>query len=279
MKKAMKLTLLVCLPLLACALMFTACDSGNNSQVHVHSYTEWTITKPATCTTNGIKERDCSCGDIQTVEILATGEHQYGEWTITKAATCTEGGVQERVCTCGEKEVKNISATHSFGAWITTKEATCTENGNDERICSCGEKENRAIIASHSWVDATCVTVKTCTKCGLAEGTALGHTTATGICSRCNQEIMPSIALPVTPISTSVKFSSQRTTMKITSITYEFSGNRISFYYSGEKTYDNISGYSGNYFCGFTYKLYDAEGYVVASDTVSVRDISVGLSY
>ena len=32
MKKTMKLALLICLTLLACALMFAACDSGNKNQ-------------------------------------------------------------------------------------------------------------------------------------------------------------------------------------------------------------------------------------------------------
>ena len=64
--------------------------------------------------------------------------------------------------------------------------------------------------------------------------------------------------------------------MKITNITYEFDGDTITFYYAGEKTYDNVSSYDGKYFCGFSYKLYDAEGYVVASGTDSVWELSVG---
>lgn len=64
--------------------------------------------------------------------------------------------------------------------------------------------------------------------------------------------------------------------MKITDITYMFNGDDITFTYAGEKTVDTVSGYYGKYFCGFTYKLYDADGYVVASGKSTVGDISVG---
>ena len=214
MKKTAKLTLLICLVLFTCVLMFTACNVG--------------------------------------LEGIIEGP------------------------TSGTSASETKSHVHLFGEWTTTQAATCTKDGTRERYCTCGEKEFDTITASHAWQEATCLEAKMCTTCGLTEGTALGHTTATGTCSRCNEGIMPTITLPNTPISTSVKFSSSKTTMKITNITYEFYGDDIKFYYAGEKTYDNVSGYNGSYFCGFTYKLYDAEGYVVASGTKSVSDISVG---
>ena len=42
-------------------------------------------------------------------------EHAFGEWTVTKEATCTEAGSRERVCECGEKETEVIAALgHDF---------------------------------------------------------------------------------------------------------------------------------------------------------------------
>ena len=43
---------------------------------HTHSFGDWNITEPATCTSNGIKERECSCGqkETQTVSQLS---HSY----------------------------------------------------------------------------------------------------------------------------------------------------------------------------------------------------------
>lgn len=40
-------------------------------------------------------------------------------------------------------------------------------------------------VCAHNWQAATCTDPKTCSKCGKTQGTALGHTTSTGICSRC----------------------------------------------------------------------------------------------
>lgn len=72
--------------------------------------------------------------------------HAYGEWEITKAATCTAVGSKDRYCSCGEKQTATISATgHSFGSWITVKEASTSETGSKERVCSCGEKETQVI--------------------------------------------------------------------------------------------------------------------------------------
>ena len=35
--------------------------------------------------------------------------HSYSEWTIVKNATCTSDGTQERTCACGAKETKNFT--------------------------------------------------------------------------------------------------------------------------------------------------------------------------
>ncbi len=40
---------------------------------------------------------------------------------------------------------------------------------------------------SHDWLSATCTAPKTCTICNETIGTALGHTTDSGVCSRCGE--------------------------------------------------------------------------------------------
>ena len=208
-----------------------------------------------------------SCGHI----------HKFDEWQLIKTSTCTENGEQERYCDCGEKQTQPIAATgHNFGEWQMIKAASCTESGEQERYCDCGEKQHQVILAGHAWIEATCTAPKTCRRCDLTEGVALGHTTIVGYCSRCKQSISPHITLPELPISTSYRNGSNQSTMKITDITYTFDNDDITFTYAGEKTVDTIIGYYGKYFCGFTYKLYDAGGYVVASGKSTVSDISVG---
>ncbi len=41
----------------------------------------------------------------------------------------------------------------------------------------------------HEWVDATCTEPSYCSKCNIKNGSALGHTTDNGICSRCDAEV------------------------------------------------------------------------------------------
>ena len=71
----------------------------------------------------------------------------------------------------------------------------CGESiADDAKFCpQCGETildtsdgNNNGEQCSHSWDAATCTSPKTCSLCGETEGNALGHTTTTGVCDRCN---------------------------------------------------------------------------------------------
>ena len=175
---------------------------------HTHTFGEWTVTTPATCTKDGVKTRTCACGEIETRAIPATG-HSFGEWTVTTPATCTEDGVESRTCSaCGETETRTIPATgHSFGEWTVTTPATCTEDGVESRTCSaCGETETRTIPATgHTFGDWTVTTPATCTAdgvetrscaCGETETRAIpatGHVDADndGKCDVCQTVLTP----------------------------------------------------------------------------------------
>ena len=83
-------------------------------------------------------------------------EHSFGEWSVTKNATCTEEGVKTRYCDCGEKQSDVIPATgHNYVDYVCTnccdihespeckhenldfllaKDPTCTETGLTEGI-------------------------------------------------------------------------------------------------------------------------------------------------
>ena len=79
----------------------------------------------------------------------------------------------------------------------------CTNCGEsiavDAKFCShCGETvldssegdnnddKNNDEQCLHNWKPATCIEPKVCYECSETSGSALGHTTSTGICSRCN---------------------------------------------------------------------------------------------
>lgn len=88
--------------------------------VHTHSYTS-SVTKEATCDTNGTKTYVCSCGDSYTESIKATG-HTYDGGKVVKEATCTEAGGKVFTCTkCGAVYTEAISA---HGHNNVTTEAT-----------------------------------------------------------------------------------------------------------------------------------------------------------
>jgi hypothetical protein len=66
----------------------------------------------------------------------ATG-HTFGDWTVSKAATCTEDGVETRTCHCGHSESRAIPATgHAYTDTVTAP--TCTEKGFTTHTCACG---------------------------------------------------------------------------------------------------------------------------------------------
>ena len=86
--------------------------------------------------------------DTKEVTIPALS-HDYGEWKVTKPATCTEDGIETRTCShdASHTETRTVEKTgHNWSEWKTVKEATEKEEGLEERTCSnCSEKETRNI--------------------------------------------------------------------------------------------------------------------------------------
>ena len=91
--------------------------------------------------------------------------HTFGEWTTTQEKTCTSDGVREQRCACGEKNTEVIVASHTEET-VAGKEATCLEGGLTEgkRCTACGQVlvSQEAIEAKgHSYGDDN-----VCTACG-----------------------------------------------------------------------------------------------------------------
>ena len=77
-------------------------EEPNTEEPHVHSYTE-SITA-ATCTKDGKKTFTCSCGDVYSEVIKATG-HNFGSYTYNNDATYTKDGTKTAVCAnCSKKD-------------------------------------------------------------------------------------------------------------------------------------------------------------------------------
>lgn len=87
--------------------------------------------------------------------------HSFGDWQVVSPATCTADGSRQRVCTrCGAVEVQTLPATgHSFSEWAVDKKPTCTETGTEKRTCSVCSKEETRVIAALGHTPGTKVSV------------------------------------------------------------------------------------------------------------------------
>lgn len=114
--------------------------------------------------------------------------HSFGDWQVVSPATCTADGSRQRVCTrCGAVEVQTLPAAgHKFVEWTTTKEPTCTETGTEKRTCSVCSKEETRVIAALGHTPGTVVHMdkdyhwQICTVCK-AEVNKTRHTYVNGI--------------------------------------------------------------------------------------------------
>ena len=126
-----------------------------------HTYGEWTVTTPATCTAAGVQTRSClSCNSKETREIPASG-HDYIS-AITKEATETAEGIRTYTCSkCQDSYTEAIaklpaSHKHSYSSSVS-KQPSCTEKGTKTYTCSCGDTYSEEISAlGHDMADSKC---------------------------------------------------------------------------------------------------------------------------
>lgn len=154
-----------------------------------HTFGDGKVTKEATCTSEGVMEYSCSCGNSHTVAIAKT-EHDMTD-TVT-AATCTEMGYTTHKCAhCDYSYIDSYTATASHSLKNTVTDATCTDFGYTTHKCEhCDYSyiDNYRSPASHSLknvvTDPTCTefgyTTHKCRNCGYSYVDAytapVGHT-------------------------------------------------------------------------------------------------------
>lgn len=158
---------------------------------HIHSFGEWSVTKNATCTEDGVKVRYCDCGEKQSENIPANGHIEVVDEAVTP--TCTDVGKSEgKHCSICNQVIHAQSVvpmlSHTYGEWIVTKTANCGQDGEMTRFCSCGAKQTEVIYGAgmHTEIIDPAVNV-TCTQDGLTEGM---H------CSVCNTIIIAQNIIP-----------------------------------------------------------------------------------
>ncbi len=131
-----------------------ACDAVNaamtetiSKETVAHSYGQFIIDKAATCSEAGSKSRSCTlCGNLDTVEIPATGNHT---WVADGEPEATaDGTVQHQKCeVCGTKGPDKTTGNNKF--YLTaTKIYTVENKGTDsaaaaaDQTCAANKHEN-----------------------------------------------------------------------------------------------------------------------------------------
>lgn len=150
---------------------------------------DYTIDKEPTCTTEGSKSIHCSrCDATKDSTVIPVTDHTYGEWEIVTPSTCTENGVKKHACIhCGFEQTGIIEPAHEWEDSRTVDIApSCTEQGEDSVHCrNCDERKDIKKISpkGHDWsewktlVEPTITSegkeYRACNVCGIKEEKAL----------------------------------------------------------------------------------------------------------
>ena len=135
----MKKISLILTILLVTVMIFCVTGCKDPEPAHEHTFAdEWTTDKTyhwhaATCE--------------HTTEVSDKAKHTFGDWTVTKEATCTEEGIKTGVCEVCKKEViKKIDAKgHCYGEYVSNNDATTEADGTKTRECSVCDYEETVV--------------------------------------------------------------------------------------------------------------------------------------
>lgn len=125
----------------------------------------------ATCTTDGYKLYECTCGFSYReydADKKATGHTYVGE--VTTAAGCETTGVKTYACACGDSFTDVIPATgHNYTQDGDATEVTCTTPSTAVYKCNCGDTYTKFISGTtdHSWGNWTVVSNATANERGV----------------------------------------------------------------------------------------------------------------
>lgn len=137
----------------------TATENATYTEVETaeaHSWSDWTVTAPSTCSAEGIRQRSCTvCGYIETDSVEKIAHIQATREDNRVEATCGADGSYDFVTYCSvcgyviSSEAKTIPATGEH-VYSTEKErvpATCTVDGYVIMECKCGATDETILDA------------------------------------------------------------------------------------------------------------------------------------
>ncbi|MBQ8505519.1 MAG: hypothetical protein IJ492_04555, partial [Clostridia bacterium] len=81
-------------------------------------------------------------------------KHSFGEWQIETPPTCTQPGTKVSYCSCGDKQIAPVGPTHQFdsntGRCIVCKEK-CNHKYNAQGTCTYCGFTNKNYCTDHIW--------------------------------------------------------------------------------------------------------------------------------
>ena len=273
-------------------IICSACNDKKTeslSKSSTHTYNEGTITKSPTCTASGSKTVVCTVCNATKEESIPSLGH-----SVDNTGKCSRCGLVTLNMTNSEieKSKKIETMSHSVSEYsddiiinITLKDGDSysvqvpvyvdvkivDDNGNILYSKTIIKKSSQSKVT----IDYDEIT-DAFTNTGTLYYTVYNDYVSFDAISKELEKIpwTVTIELPNVPqtISDTGYFASS---CKVTGITYEVSGDNVTFYFTGEKTYDK-NGNSYSQSCKIGWKLYDEDGYVVDDGTCYTTSIKVG---
>ncbi len=104
----------------------------------------------STCYYSGYNNIHCVvCDQVAKRAPLPLTDHTFDEWQVQVPATCTSEGVKTRICVCQTWEEETIPVrAHDWTVWGQVKAPTYTEEGLESRNCQysdCDAEQTRSI--------------------------------------------------------------------------------------------------------------------------------------
>lgn len=146
-----------------CLTLFTSCDLPNGDRVTTDSESVEETEKPTEMPTEEVTEVATEAPTDEDTDGSDTAcVHAFDGWNVSRKATCTEDGEKNRSCSkCGETESEIIPATGHTLIVDASIEATCTETGLTEgKYCGvCGivlAAQTTVPAKGHTYMDRVC---------------------------------------------------------------------------------------------------------------------------
>lgn len=203
MKKSIVLVFFMTLLL----FVISGCKESSTPNECAHSFGKWSITREASCASDGVQSRTCDiCGYAETQPLPSYGHSEVVDAAIP--ATCDKDGKTEgkhcSVCNTVLIAQTTIPAAHSYDNGKISTPASCKAEGVKEYTCnSCGNVRTETIPkTAHNYNSGEVTTSATCKNSGVRTYTCnvCGHTktetipklehspNSNYICTRCGEK-------------------------------------------------------------------------------------------